>query len=107
MGTNFYAYYDGDHGLQETMHIGKSSGGWNFALRVMPELHINSLDDWINFIQQKNASIKNEYYETITLDQLLDIITNRHWDGGLRNYQDASDYVGNIGTCDYLARDFS
>lgn len=78
MGTNYYVHMAvcahcgrGDREL----HIGKSSMGWVFGLHIIPEKGINGLDDWKKF--WKNKTIKNEYGDFITQEEMLDIITNR------------------------------
>lgn len=78
MGTNYYV----DNGTCEcckrdfeSIHIGKSSYGWYFSLHVIPELGLNSLGDWKEYLKDKK--IKDEYRDDITLDDLLDIIENR------------------------------
>jgi hypothetical protein len=40
MGTNYYLV---NKETDERLHIGKSSGGWCFALRVHHDRHIDSL----------------------------------------------------------------
>lgn len=85
MGTNYYLHQRGN--LLERLerdeplvrHIGKSSGGWCFALRVYPKEGINSLTDWYQLLRRDNNIIKDEYDYEVSLDQLIDIITNRKW----------------------------
>jgi hypothetical protein len=88
MGTNYYLYERGDllERLQRDdplepieLHIGKSSGGWCFALRVYPELGINSLTDWYHRMRRNNNVIKDEYGSEWTIDELLREITDRKW----------------------------
>lgn len=74
MGTNYYTKLDG-----EELHIGKSSGGWCFSLHVIPELDINDLPDWIDFLKLNKLEIKNEYGEIISLENMMSIITDRKW----------------------------
>jgi hypothetical protein len=85
MGTNYYLHQktalpEPDH--EVILHIGKSSGGWCFSLHVMPELGINSLQDWIDLIEARTSAglvvIKNEYDEEVSLQDLLNVITKRH-----------------------------
>ena len=80
MGTNYYLYENvcehcnrGDN----EKHIGKSSGGWCFGLHVIPEERINNLGDWIEYLSRDGITIKDEYGDNKTLDELLDIIRNR------------------------------
>ena len=118
MGTNYYWHKDG-----AKLHIGKSSGGWAFALHVYPELDINSLDDWKDFIH--SGEIYDEYNDYVTPTEMLDIIINRHWESDMREGTisdgtldeetgilhrriDGDFVVGRgKGTWDYLKGDFS
>ena len=84
MGTNYYWYSDPcptcQHS-QEELHIGKSSSGWAFNLRIHPDKGINSLADW----QEKwnSGHIKNEYDETVSPDDMMHCIASRSQEGGL------------------------
>jgi hypothetical protein len=62
---------------KETIYIGRSSGGWCFSLNVIPKLNLNTLDNWVNYL--KNKVIVNEYYDIISFEELLGIITKRYW----------------------------
>lgn len=95
MGTNFYlrALPKCEHcgrGPDLGLHIGKSSAGWCFGLRVYPlgaqhrceeELralgveHISSLEDWTPLILKHGAV--NEYGEDIVGEEMLRWITER------------------------------
>jgi len=84
MGTNYYVEAEiGDacpvckhrKEIEKELHIGKSSRGWCFALHSIPELGLTNWHNWQVFLKDK--SIKNEYREQITLDELSDIVLNR------------------------------
>jgi len=83
MGTNYYLEpkppcpYCGRH--YDQIHIGKSSAGWCFSLHIIPEKGINNLDDWIKLWTIKGSVITDEYGDTISPKEMLDIITNRSW----------------------------
>lgn len=62
----------------ERVHIGKSSAGWYFALHVIPELGINTLDDWRNLWSAPGAIIRNEYGDVMSISDMELIITVRH-----------------------------
>jgi hypothetical protein len=85
MGTNYYLYERGDlinrlvQDEPTERHIGKSSGGWCFALRVYPEEGINSLTDWYKRMKQHNNVIKDEYGSEWTIDEMIREITDRRW----------------------------
>ncbi len=70
MGTNYYVKTD-----EKTLHLGKSSAGWTFALRVYPELSINSLTDWVPLLGY--GLIEDEYGTAYTAGEILLIILNR------------------------------
>lgn len=78
MGTNYYI----QRGICEhcgrgdqDLHIGKSSGGWVFALNTHPELGIESLDDWRR--EWSRGTIINEYGDTLTAEEMERVIANR------------------------------
>jgi hypothetical protein len=83
MGTNYYVTEEepcphcGRGG--ELRHIGKSSAGWCFSLRVYPEEGINTLDDWKEFWAGK--AIEDEYGDPVTEEEMLKRITERGRDG--------------------------
>jgi hypothetical protein len=87
MGTNYYWHPSGEricsHCKSETdsLHIGKSSAGWCFSLRVHLDADppIDSLEAWQE--RWKTGGIFNEYDEPVSVAEMLDIITNRSWDG--------------------------
>lgn len=91
MGTNYYLHTGNkikcgcencDGFVPEILHVGKSSCGWAFALHVIPERGLNTLDDWKKLLI--GAKIKDEYGDTVSYEQMLSIITNRSHPNGLR-----------------------
>lgn len=113
MGTNYILHNKPDCECCgrpfEALHIGKSSGGWCFSLRVYPEDSINTLDDWRQLWSVSGAFIRNEYGERIPTDQMEEIITNRKWNGLPPNRHDVDGRhcVGHgPGTWDYIVGDF-
>lgn len=58
---------------KERIHIGKSSGGWCFALHITDE--IRSLDDWKS--KWADGVIVDEYDTEYTPEEMLRIITVR------------------------------
>lgn len=133
MGTNYYFYSDKQCGEcdreVEPVHIGKSSGGWCFALHVMPEEGINTWQDWLDMFENyKNSYIKNEYGEVTKLSEFISTVTEREWRGGadwnasqlsqnsavpgpkglVRHAIDGTHCVGHgEGTYDYMVGEFS
>jgi len=80
MGTNYYwtgnvceTCKRGD----DEIHIGKSSGGWTFALHIHPHDGVNDLSDWKGKL--KTGEIRNEYNDKFTYGEILKIITERNW----------------------------
>jgi hypothetical protein len=61
----------------ETLHVGKSSAGWCFALHVYPERNICDLDDWIRFIENSSGKIQDEYGRYVILADFLVIVMAR------------------------------
>ena len=95
MGMNYYWYekpacpccnrdFDG-------IHIGKSSGGWYFSLHVDSgwEDIPNSLEEWKMLFSTPGSVIKDEYGKIITVDEMLNIITNRKGEVAVVNSRDA------------------
>ena|SRR3990167_10738072 len=128
MGTNYYVMPEKPCCLEcgrefDKLHIGKSSAGWHFSLRVYPENGINNLQDWIKFLEFKK--IYNEYGEMVSLEDFLEVITNRkasrkptredfgrYAEEGLNNllrYKIDNDFCisHGDGTYDYIIGDFS
>lgn len=82
MGTNYYAKINAcpccGH-TEEGVHIGKSSGGWCFALHVAPEYGLTDWDKWQEFLTKPNVTIEDEYHTSISLRELKEVVENRSW----------------------------
>lgn len=78
MSTNYYIQGDVcphcNH-RPDNLHIGKSSIGWMFSLRVYPEQGINNIFDWLPRLKQD--TIVDEYGKTLSFEQMVDIIARR------------------------------
>lgn len=61
----------------EQVHIGKSSAGWAFLLRIHPELRVHNLEDWKALWSKPGSVIYDGSGQTITPDLMLSIITDR------------------------------
>ena len=77
MGTNYYWIQEpcekcgrGD----ERLHIGKSSVGWAFHLRLHPELGVENLVDWVRRFARQDSKILDEYGREMTLEEMLGCI---------------------------------
>jgi len=98
MGTNYYLRQPpcsqcGHSGAE--LHIGKSSAGWNFGLRVYPKIgetsderlksfgvdQICELDDWSALFER--FPIFNEYGDPISPDEMRAAISERSHPQGL------------------------
>lgn len=130
MGTNYYVTDKNDlvdrlRGKEETyLHIGKSSGGWCFSLRVHKEHNLRSLTDWYRYLRRGSKVITDEYDRVVTLRELLSIITERSWKrdptlprrmgpfeelgpNGLSRHMEDSRTTHGPGTWDLIDSDFS
>jgi hypothetical protein len=82
MGTNYYVWIDTNDtapdGVEfEELHIGKSSSGWVFSLRVYPDRDINTLYDWLPILLNPANGIRDEYNRQITAYEMMKTITCR------------------------------
>lgn len=124
MGTNYYWHAKPPcahcNHSEEPLHIGKSSFGWVFMLRIHPSLDINSLDDWRR--TWTTGTILNEYKEGVTTEDMLAIITQRspaalqrvslsdaYYDPAIKLWRLKDKYVDarGSGTWDVMAGEFS
>ena len=138
MGTSYYwreecrevcnkCGHEKEAGFAER-HIGKSSGGWTFALHVYPDEGINTLEDWIRIWYIKKGHIRDNYGDTISRICMLQNIMGRGYESHNRSTSEwyiqnqarrgpkgLSQRVGiwvvgygeNEGTWDYCVGDFS
>lgn len=73
MGTNYYLVPPIElRPFVDRLHLGKSSVGWCFSLRVYPRRGINDLSDWRSAMSL--GSIVDEYGEARSRDAMLAII---------------------------------
>ena len=89
MGTNYYWHEKGRCEACgrsfKPLHIGKSSGGWCFALHIDPAQGINDLEDWEKHWKRKGSFILDEYGDRVSSVLMKKIITNREWRGSEMN----------------------
>lgn len=131
MGTNYYLEkvtssecpHCGHEKEGDQLHIGKSSGGWTFSLRIHPDLGIYDLDDWMPLFGR--YPIVDGYGKKVSIFLMLEIITNRAWPKDVRDFDYERNYaepgpnglvrskIGHgcvkhgAGTWDCIDRDFS
>lgn len=85
MGTNYYVrphpLWMFEREEDQLLHLGKSSAGWCFLLRVYPERSINDLSDWTPILRGSEygypAEIYDEYGTEVKYNEMLKIITRR------------------------------
>lgn len=82
MGTNYYVYITSEDATKdaEELHIGKSSSGWVFSLRVYPDQGIRTLYDWLPVLLDSQNTIRDEYAHNITSAEMLRTISARSRD---------------------------
>lgn len=116
MSTNYYLYKQPDCKCCgrpfDPLHIGQSSNGWCFALHVMPEDNINTLDDWIALWSEPQSFIRDEYDKKVSTEDMMKIITDRSSNGLFpeprRRHIDGGYCIGHgPGTWDYIVGEFS
>ena len=78
MGTNYYLHVNPCRCCkrpERILHIGKSSYGWHFQLRVYPNENINDLSDWKPLFDK--WPIFDEYNHPVSGTYMLSLITDR------------------------------
>ena len=102
MGTNYYYEYnicDCCH-RADSLHIGKSAGGWAFLFRAHDEvwvterlsIKIESWRDWLDFFSRHRGKITNQYDDVL---ELSDFIAMVNWKNSGR--KGSADYIDSDG----------
>ncbi len=106
MGTNFYAIKEGS---QNKIHIGKSSGGWRFALsaRTDREPILLSLADWKEYLSSTYVKIEDDDGCLRTFEEMIDIIENRKAFNGKELRKNVGAISHGEGTWDMIDGEFS
>ena len=52
--------------VDNMLHIGKKSFGWEFSFKAHKDLNINSFGDWIKFLDNSTEDIIDEYGDVIS-----------------------------------------
>ena len=85
MGTNYYWYERGPCECCgrdfKAHHIGKSSCGWCFSLYVGEWDGPKNLEEWKERFAISGSIIKDEYGVTVSIPEMLDVITDRSGKG--------------------------
>lgn len=96
MGTNYHLHKPACASCGHeppSLHIGKSSAGWVFALHVYPKeaspgvsffdqsnswgITVDDLPDWIKLFETGQYTIINEYGEHVSPSEMIKIISER------------------------------
>lgn len=94
MSTNYYlhtAVCEHCRRPETVLHIGKSSGGWAFALHVRQfdcDEIPSSLSEWKALFVVPGNKIVNEYGKVVSPEEMIETIQDRYWKGpgGLRRH---------------------
>lgn len=73
MGTNYYIELNFCDKCEryDSIHIGKSSFGWKFAIEIHEEYY-NNFKDFVEFVRDK--TILDEYDKKISFDDFMNMI---------------------------------
>lgn len=113
---NLHSLLQEGSGTPARIHIGESSGGWCFALLVMPDYGIRNLSDWKVFatrLIQDGWRIEDECKVQYTFDEMMDVIQRVGWEEKMgvplnRHEVDDIHCIGNgVGLYDYMVGWFS
>lgn len=92
MGTNYYLHAPKcitcGHEPEEPIHLGKSSHGWTFALRIRPEEGIDNWSKLLLMIELRVAEgyrIEDEYDNPVSTRKFIDLVTVRSRERVLTN----------------------
>ena len=80
MGTNYYLKTkpcDTCGHRMEELHIGKSSGGWQFHFRGYMEEEITSYKKWLEIIENSGKEIMDEYGDVISIEQFKELVASK------------------------------
>jgi hypothetical protein len=98
MGTNYYLR-SGTCATcgrpDDELHIGKSSSGWTFGLRIYPERGICDLIDWQREWAKPGRTIVNEYGDELDAADMLEEIEARGSDKDYGPDRSGFDYAAN------------
>ena len=81
MGTNYYIRHGKknceccDSKIDNMLHIGKNSYGWEFSFQGYRELKLNSFSDWREFLDNSHEEIVDEYDCVVLREEFFSIVT--------------------------------
>lgn len=96
MGTNYYVKTE-----NETLHLGKNSGGVKFKWQTIPKYDLFTREDWkfFIFIREYMPHIYDEYGTNYGFNELLDLFDK----DGREDHYTYKDSKGNL----FILEDFS
>lgn len=116
MGTNFYAIKRKPSLYNTPLHIGKSSSGWMFLFHGYQDYHfnnkfyydeainINSIEDWVKYLNNDDIVILNEYDEEYPLEEFLFLVNAKQ--EREKDNPDNFSNCANVGGYRFSYRDF-
>lgn len=112
MGTNYFALERKFSLHRNCLHIGKSSMGWRFLFQGYqdyeldwdkPHININSVEDWKEFLSNKEYGILNEYDEEVSYDEFFEMVEEKQKENNPEDFR----YNANINGYRFSYKDFS
>lgn len=108
MGVNYYAIKNKVSLYNYPIHIGKSSAGWKFLFRgYVPiedsELVLKSIEDWKEFLSNKEFVILDEYDRLISYEEFFNMVEQKQSEDNKDNFT----WDVNVGGYRFSFRDFS
>jgi hypothetical protein len=91
---------------RDKLHFGKSTAGWVFTLHVIPERSLNSLLDWCNYVFRTIGLFEDECGNTIPTHKMMEIVTNRFYNGLVHRHAIEERCVGQDKYTDWLTGEF-
>lgn len=79
MGTNYYLRMPNCKVCKrnkEELHIGKSSGGYPFFLRIYEERGLDNWGEWVNFIKENHVKIFDEYDREVEKEEFIEKVND-------------------------------
>jgi hypothetical protein len=78
MSVNYYACENDTPSIEDGLHIGKSSTGWDFLWRGHEKLNLVNRENWESYLDQLGITIVAEHGVTYTLGEfMLKIVDDR------------------------------
>lgn len=85
MGTNYYIRLDNNN-RDSDVHIGKSSGGWQFIFQTNPTYYHADKNSVNRFLKLHKDSLFDEYGANISIDDFWKLVEEKRDGTTLREY---------------------